>query len=89
MLSLGIVCDFTEKVTVHNTEANIVELTEQFLEIYRLINVFRTNHSLQAYQDMFQSYLCLANLLGYTNVEIEQAYLQKNEVNYERQQQGY
>ena len=32
---------------------------------------------------------CLAELLGFTNEEVEQAYLKKHEENYKRQREGY
>jgi len=91
ILSLGIEAGFTEQISISDDEQQhqSESLTEQFLELYRIIEVFRTTRSLQDYQALFQASLHLATLLGFSAVEIEQAYIQKNEVNYERQKQGY
>lgn len=64
-------------------------ITEQFLKIYGVIHEFRENKTAQLYDKLFRAYLDLAVMLGFTEKEIEQAYIEKNEVNYERQQNGY
>lgn len=89
ILSLGIECGFTSQVSLNGYQSCTAGLTEQFLEVYQSANEFRISRSLQHYQKLFQAYLYLASLLDFSNDEIEQAYIQKNEVNYERQQQGY
>lgn len=38
---------------------------------------------------MFEEYLFLGQLVGFSNEQIEEAYVLKNEVNHDRQQQGY
>lgn len=89
ILSLGIEAGFTEQISIRDEPYQSESLTEQFLELYRIIEVFRSTRSLEDYQALFQASLHLAKLLGFSAVEIEQAYIQKNEVNYERQKQGY
>ncbi len=89
ILSLGLECGFANQVSISGYQSRTTGLTEQFLEVYRSANEFRVTRSLQEYQNLFQAYLYLASLLDFSNDEIEQAYIQKNEVNYERQQQGY
>lgn len=89
ILSLGIEAGFTEQISIRDEPFQSESLTEQFLELYRIIEVFRSTRSLEDYQALFQASLHLAKLLGFSAVEIEQAYIQKNEVNYERQKQGY
>lgn len=90
ILSLGIVAGFTAE-TIQLTEAppQTESLTEQFLTTYAKIEQFRSSRTKATYQEMFQACLNIAQLLGFSAVEIEQAYMKKNEVNYERQQQGY
>lgn len=44
---------------------------------------------LEEYADVFHMMLCFANQMEFTQEEIEQAYLAKNKVNYERQNNGY
>lgn len=89
ILSLGIECEFTEKADLNGIQNQTNSLTEQFLEVYRIIEEYREARSLEKYEEMFQAYLYLATIMGFSNVEIEQAYYKKNEVNYERQKQGY
>lgn len=89
ILSLGIEAGFTSGILLSDEVPQTKSLTEQFLTTYAKIEQFRTSRTQQAYQEMFQACLNIAQLLGFTSVEIEQAYIKKNEVNYERQQQGY
>lgn len=89
ILSLGIECGFENSVEVPASTEITEDLTEQFLVVYQSVGEFRLRRSLHAYHSMLQSYLHLASLMGFANNQIEQAYIQKNEVNYERQQQGY
>lgn len=42
-----------------------------------------------SYIHLFQSYLRLGELLGFTWEQIEQAYYNKNQINHERQNNGY
>ena len=44
---------------------------------------------LEEYVDIMHFFLSLGNTLGFTPVEIEQAYIKKNEENYRRQENGY
>jgi dimeric dUTPase (all-alpha-NTP-PPase superfamily) len=41
------------------------------------------------YKNMCEEYLFLGELLGFSSAQIEKAYVSKNEVNHERQKQGY
>jgi len=89
ILSLGIECGF------HQTKFNYVEkssslnVTNQFLVIFEVIHLFQKTRNLKEYIELVESYLQLANLLGLTDEELEQAYFEKNEVNYQRQLQNY
>jgi dimeric dUTPase (all-alpha-NTP-PPase superfamily) len=42
-----------------------------------------------SFQKVFAAYLHLGELLGFSAMDVEKAYVSKNEVNYERQKQGY
>lgn len=88
ILSLGLECRFDsmeEIIVVDGTSG----MTEQFLIVYEAVHKFRRERTLENYQLLFQSYLFLANLLGFKDDEIKRAYISKNEVNYKRQQEGY
>ncbi|WOA61041.1 dUTP diphosphatase [Bacillus mycoides] len=41
------------------------------------------------YGELIEQYLYLGSLLGFTEEQIEQAYMEKNEVNHQRQESGY
>ncbi|WP_053367346.1 dUTP diphosphatase [Bacillus sp. FJAT-27245] len=87
ILSLGIECGFTSDIEFAGEPKGNV--TEQFNDVFRTISSFQKSRSQSDYQTMFSSFLSLANLLGFTETDIEEAYRMKNEVNYERQQNGY
>jgi dimeric dUTPase (all-alpha-NTP-PPase superfamily) len=88
ILSLGLESGF--RYQDNNTDGNRESsVTEQFLRIYGSIHEFQANRNSQVYTKLFQDYLNLAVMLGFTEKDIEQAYIDKNEVNYERQQKGY
>ncbi|NKE06310.1 dUTP diphosphatase [Mesobacillus selenatarsenatis] len=89
ILSLGIECGFEELETIPQIQLNEQDATKQFLAIYEYVQKFRVSRSKQDYVHLLQSYLKLAQLLGLNEDQIEQAYIKKNEVNYERQRKGY
>jgi dimeric dUTPase (all-alpha-NTP-PPase superfamily) len=88
ILSLGLECGF-EKNELNLEKISSNDLTEQFLTVFAAVNHFKQNQSMESYQKLFGAYLYLAELLGFSHQDIEQAYISKNEVNYERQQKGY
>ncbi|MCA1009888.1 dUTP diphosphatase [Halobacillus halophilus] len=63
--------------------------TEAFLAVYSLIEQFHNHTNDQNYKELFGSYLSLGETLGFSEAELVRAYHAKNEVNYERQDQGY
>lgn len=90
ILSLGIECGFEDLEQIpQGQQSDELDTTKQFLAIYEYAQKFRTSRSKEDYLQLFQSYLKLAQLLGLNEVQIEQAYIKKNEVNYERQRKGY
>lgn len=65
------------------------DLTEQFLQLYQVISQFKNKRVNDLFQTVFAEYLNLGKMLGFSAEDVEQAYVSKNEVNYERQKQGY
>jgi dimeric dUTPase (all-alpha-NTP-PPase superfamily) len=65
------------------------DLTQQFILLYQGISQFQNEIELETFQMMFTEYLLLGKMLGFSAVDVEKAYVSKNEVNYERQKQGY
>jgi dimeric dUTPase (all-alpha-NTP-PPase superfamily) len=88
ILSIGIEHGY-EKETIHKVENAQVSLTEQFLKVFETVSSYKHSCAIQDYETLFQHYLFLGALLGFTPNDIEKAYILKNEVNYERQEQGY
>jgi dimeric dUTPase (all-alpha-NTP-PPase superfamily) len=89
ILSLGIERGFDEKGFDLNERDSSLNASEQFLTVYELISLFQKSKGFQDYIGLFEAYLQLASLLGFTKEEMEQAYFKKNEVNYQRQQNNY
>ncbi|MGG5254832.1 dUTP diphosphatase [Neobacillus sp. SM06] len=89
ILSLGLESGFDERLIAVEENPSAVTINEQFLKIYRSVCDFQTSRRLEDYRAVIEYYLQLAVQLGITNEEIEQAYIQKNEVNYKRQENNY
>ncbi|KWW20128.1 dUTPase [Peribacillus simplex] len=88
ILSLGIELGFVPEIGL-DTKKHEADLTAQFIAIYGHISEFRTKLTESSYQKVFAEYLSLGEMLGFSAADVEQAYVSKNEVNYERQKQGY
>ncbi|MUK86900.1 dUTPase [Ornithinibacillus sp. L9] len=87
ILSLGIEKGlYYHSIELENTS---VSETEQFNSIFELCVKFNNNPVQENYDRLFYNYLLLGQILGFTEVDIQDAYFKKNEINYERQNQGY
>src|SRR5699024_6186394 len=60
--------------------------TQAFNHLYHVCLTFYQAPSEENYVAMFKEYLRLGKLLGFSEEDVMQAYHEKNEVNYERQQ---
>jgi dimeric dUTPase (all-alpha-NTP-PPase superfamily) len=87
ILSIGIDKQY-EEVELVSRDVMMSQL-ESFSLLYDLISSFSGEQSKNRYQGLFQAYLDLGHVLGFSWSEIEEAYLEKNKVNHERQAQGY
>ncbi|WP_301110195.1 dUTP diphosphatase [Sporosarcina sp.] len=89
LLSLGIEKGFD---SLEEWPANAVDeqdLTKLFLQTGRSIYTFLDDLSFENYQAIWVMYGLLAKQLGFTEEQIIQAYIDKNEENYARQRSGY
>nr|WP_188376774.1 dUTP diphosphatase [Halobacillus andaensis] len=86
ILSLGLDLDLRYRSGSLN---NTPEKTEAFLDVFTSIERFKHHKDNRSYQRMFESYLILGQSLGMTEKELQQAYEEKNKVNFQRQDQGY
>ena len=75
------------------------DATTQFVYLFNIISIFADtlmenevtlmSEAFDEYTEMFKAFLGLGELLGFTDGQIEQAYYDKNKVNFKRQEQGY
>lgn len=87
ILSLGIEKGLRyESSTIQKTSKTETEL---FSIVFENSVLFKNNPIQTTYNQLFTSYLKLGLALGFEENDIRDAYLKKNEVNYERQNQGY
>ncbi|WP_082233637.1 dUTP diphosphatase [Halobacillus massiliensis] len=63
--------------------------THSFLEVYTTINDFKQKKNEKTYHNVFNTYLNLGNSLSLHEEDLKQAYMEKNKVNYQRQEEGY
>lgn len=87
LLSLGLEKGF--RYSGGAAESKGISETEQFTKIFASCVSFKMDPTKQRYNDLFRDYLKLADLLGFSEADIYQAYFEKNKINYERQDQGY
>lgn len=90
-----IICIPKEVFTEHIKLCRKQDITEQYKELCRTVLMldYDTEEGCDyldsIYEDLFERYLFLGESLGFTEEQIEQAYMKKNEVNHERQDNGY
>ncbi len=87
LLSLGIEKGY--RYTMIPEVRDTLSESEQFMHIFDACVQFKKEPTKNNYEHLFNQYLLLGNLLGYNETDIQEAYFKKNEVNYERQNQGY
>ncbi|GAA0288544.1 dimeric dUTPase (all-alpha-NTP-PPase superfamily) [Gracilibacillus halotolerans] len=64
-------------------------LTTLFHDVFEAIHHFKLTKQVDTYEQLFSTYLTLGNKLGFLANDIQEAYLKKNKINFERQEQGY
>jgi|SRR5699024_10135983 len=65
------------------------DLTGLFNQIYRAIDYYRDDRSKEIYLTMFGLFLTLGVQLGFSEEDVQKAYIEKNEVNFKRQDEQY
>ncbi|AOM82288.1 dUTP diphosphatase [Salisediminibacterium beveridgei] len=89
LLSVGIELSY-ESVDVNaDHQVQEVDQTAAFLSVYRCLEELRQNRALSSYEKLFHAYLMLGVALGFGEADIEGAYHEKNQVNFQRQREGY
>jgi dimeric dUTPase (all-alpha-NTP-PPase superfamily) len=89
ILSIGIDLAVDKNFLFYKCSLPNKTVVQVFLDVYTKVIRFCEQPSITNYIELFTSYLRLGQALEFTQEEIEQAYLAKNEINHERQTQGY
>lgn len=88
LLSLGIMKGY-ENLAQWPTDDRKDSLTELFLQTQQAIIEFSNDSSLEKYEEIWKCYGAIAQVLNFEELNIIEAYISKNEKNYERQRTGY
>ncbi|GAE28312.1 dimeric dUTPase [Halalkalibacter wakoensis JCM 9140] len=88
VLTLGLTLNVTS-ITILDEYKTENETTEQFLQVLKDASALGETKTETQYMQLVTSFFMLGQILGFSNKEIEEAYLQKNKVNHERQDAGY
>jgi len=88
ILSIGLELEVQDKVELNPTD-EYKDIVDQFQQVFASIIDFRKQINLDNYHKIFNEYIVLGRLLGFSTEDIEKAYKMKNEVNHQRQDQGY
>lgn len=100
LLSIGNDIDYRTYTAIKPTKRN-TRVLDEFLLIFDDIDIFKNALSIKSltagginnlhdtYIMLFNDFLNLGNLLGFTFEEIETTYYSKNRINHERQHAGY
>ncbi|WP_108669354.1 dUTP diphosphatase [Peribacillus acanthi] len=89
ILSLGIELDLEDSVSEVHIFSHENTLTDQFLRVFEAALSFKLDKEKETYVELFKQYILLGELLGFSQSEVKEAYIEKNRVNFERQEQGY
>lgn len=88
LLSLGIMKGFND-LKEWPTDVRDASLTELFLQTQQAIIVFGNEPKRENYEEIWKCYGAIARTLQFDAQQIIDAYISKNEKNYERQRTGY
>jgi len=87
IMSLGLNKGLTFSARTLPTENG--DLTTQFNEVFALVLTFQQNPEQTAYESLFIQFLLLGKMLGFSETDIQNAYYEKNKINFARQDEGY
>lgn len=89
LLSLGLHKGYTFSTLETTQNAEQKHMTITFNELFATCMQFYKEQTKEHYKAMFQMYIQLASMLGFSEQDIMEAYYEKNEVNFQRQDEGY
>lgn len=88
LLSLGIMKGY-EDLEQWPKDGREGSLTELFLQTQQAIIEFSNDSTREKYEEIWKCYGAIAQVLNFEELNIIDAYISKNEKNYERQRTGY
>jgi dimeric dUTPase (all-alpha-NTP-PPase superfamily) len=90
VLELGLELGQTKRYKYY-TDAYLEEsITDQFRAVFYLASVgVYPEYPEEWFNPLFAAFVSLGKMLGFTWEEVEQAYMEKNRINHERQSNGY
>lgn len=88
VLTLGLALGHTNVTLDYSNDVSRTT-TEQFLYVFKCAYELEESQTEDAFQKLFTEFLSLGDQLDFTIAEIEAAYLEKNKVNHQRQDEGY
>lgn len=89
-LSIGLDKGYDQQLPLESVEDHgFSSQIEAFSQVYASTVRFAQEESYGNYKDVFQGLIQLGALLGFSQQEIEEAYLEKNRINHTRQEEGY
>lgn len=89
ILSIGLETGKYKEVEFQALYADEQDIVMQLNVLFDKVGDFYVYQTKENYQIVLSLFLALGELLGFTWEQIEQAYIHKNEVNHQRQEQGY
>lgn len=87
ILTIGLEKNFTD-VVVESKNFDYT-LIESFSNLYIDINDFIVCSTMDHYITLFEDFLSLGKNLGFSDSDIEEGYIRKNNINHKRQDEGY
>ncbi|WP_066194630.1 dUTP diphosphatase [Gracilibacillus timonensis] len=87
ILSLGL--DLGLDTYESDDKASDHDVTTLFHQVFQAITTLKADKSLTTYRTLFDTYVSLGQVLGFSPEDIKKAYMDKNKINFERQNQGY
>ncbi|WP_085523154.1 dUTP diphosphatase [Tuberibacillus sp. Marseille-P3662] len=90
LLSLGLDFGFDMPAELVTSEQpSPKSQTAAFLQVYAAVDQLKNDVNFLHYQQLFAAYLALGDSLTFSFADIEKAYYKKNNINHQRQEQGY
>ncbi len=89
ILSLGLDMKINQDREIIDVLPTDKNKTQLFNDIFGIVQELRVNNTKDNYYMLIDMYFALGKILGFSKEDIYQAYIEKNKVNHERQENNY